>query len=73
MSMRLKECRNTGANPTKLFKGVIYEPTQVKHLMTRLKRLARDKHSSLLRKFVNIGHKKIYKDWPQNRFKNSPH
>ncbi len=35
---------------------------------TRMDRLARDKHSSLLRKFVNYGQKKFYNigPWPQS-------
>ena len=32
---------------------------------TRLERLARDKHSSLLRKSVNYGHKKFYNTSPR--------
>ena len=35
---------------------------------TRLERLATDKHSSLLRKFVNYGHKKFYSIGPAVRF-----
>jgi len=32
---------------------------------TRLERLSRDKHSGLLRKFINYGGKKIYNIWPR--------
>jgi hypothetical protein len=32
---------------------------------TRLERLAMDKHSSLLRTFVNYGHKKLYNIGPR--------
>jgi len=32
----------------------------------RLERFARDKHSSLLRKLVNYGHKKFYNIWPRS-------
>jgi len=34
---------------------------------TRLEKLARDKHSSLLRTFVNYGHKKFYNVEPRPR------
>jgi hypothetical protein len=43
---------------TRLGSGLTY-----KH-HTRLERLARDKHSSLLQKFVNYGHKKVYRIGP---------
>ena len=36
-----------------------------KHL-TRLEKLARDKRSSLLRTFVNYGHKKLYNVGPKS-------
>ncbi len=32
---------------------------------TKLERLARNKHSSLLRKFINYGHKKFYNIRPR--------
>jgi hypothetical protein len=37
---------------------------------TGLERLARDKHSSLLRKFVNCGRKKFYRIWHRGILQN---
>ena len=62
----------------KLFRAVKQEPTLLKNLsatpiqapglahkqQTRLERLARDKHSCLLQKFVTYGRKKFYNIGP---------
>ncbi len=42
-------------------------PGSTRKHKTKLERLARDKHSSLLRKFVNYGNKKFYNidPWPE--------
>jgi hypothetical protein len=49
-----------GANPVKLFTAVIYEFSYIVVCYTRLERFTKDKHSSLVQKFVNYGRKKFY-------------
>jgi len=48
--------------PERCFTQVGYGLTHKR--WTRLERLARDKHSSLLQKYVNYGHKKFYNTGP---------
>ncbi len=52
-----------GANIIKLFADVIYKSLSVYY--TKLEKLAMDKHSSLLRTFVNYVRKKFYKIGPR--------
>jgi hypothetical protein len=53
-------------NVIKLFTVVIYEFLYLAGVcLTRIDKLARDKHSSLLQKFLNYGRKKFYNIGPR--------
>jgi hypothetical protein len=55
-----------GTNIIKLFTDVIYEFLYLASVyLTRIDKLARDKHSSLLQKFVNYGRKTFYNIGPR--------
>jgi hypothetical protein len=43
----------------------LVDPSLAGKFWTRLERLARDKHSSLLRKYVNYSHNKFYSTGPR--------